>query len=410
MPEKRKKKLHKKKEQPFLTHEELQRRMQLLAPSTINSDNNAPIDDDTPEKDEAPLNTGELVPEVFRQTIEKFKEREQKVHQNIVIESDTENEAASLKTDQNDQKNAKIDLQSKEPTENHQNEVSKKISRKKEKEFFKSKVSQLKVMVDRPDLVESWDVTAPDPVLLIHLKSTRSSVPVPKHWSQKKKFLQNKRGVFKRAFRLPAFIEATGISKLRDPLSEISSVKMIKQKLKERMNPRLGKIDIDYQTLHDAFFKYQTKPKLTMFGDIFYEGKEEDQKIRAFKPGKISSELRAALGISETAPFPWLANMQRFGPPPAYPNLKIFGFSLEAWKKSQAKEQQKKEAESDDDDWEWMNEGYLFGAVMEDKEEPGERYEDEHEMREEHIEEEIQRTNENNPYFHLETFGISKTS
>lgn len=31
---------------------------------------------------------------------------------------------------------------------------------------------------------------------------------------------------------------------------------MIRIKLKERMNPKLGKIDIDYDVLHDAFFKY----------------------------------------------------------------------------------------------------------------------------------------------------------
>ncbi len=38
------------------------------------------------------------------------------------------------------------------------------------------------------------------------------------------------------------------------------------------MNPRLGKIDIDYQVLHDAFFKYQLKSNLSVFGDIYYEG------------------------------------------------------------------------------------------------------------------------------------------
>lgn len=48
---------------------------------------------------------------------------------------------------------------------------------------------------------------------------------------------------------------------------------MVREKLKERMNPRLGKIDIDYQVLHDAFFKYQLKSNLTVFGDIYYEGK-----------------------------------------------------------------------------------------------------------------------------------------
>ena len=37
---------------------------------------------------------------------------------------------------------------------------------------------------------------------------------------------------------------------------------------------QMGKIDIDYQTLHDAFFKYANKPKMTTFGDMYYEGKE----------------------------------------------------------------------------------------------------------------------------------------
>jgi len=44
------------------------------------------------------------------------------------------------------------------------------------------------------------------------------------------------------------------------------------------MNPKLGKIDIDYEILHDAFFKNQVKPKLTVHGDIYFEGKEEEVK------------------------------------------------------------------------------------------------------------------------------------
>lgn len=33
----------------------------------------------------------------------------------------------------------------------------------------------------------------------------------------------------------------------------------------------MGKIDIDYQKLHDAFFRWQTKPKMTIHGDLYYE-------------------------------------------------------------------------------------------------------------------------------------------
>ena len=35
-----------------------------------------------------------------------------------------------------------------------------------------------------------WDATASDPKLLVFLKSYRNTVPVPRHWCQKRKFLQ----------------------------------------------------------------------------------------------------------------------------------------------------------------------------------------------------------------------------
>lgn len=101
--------------------------------------------------------------------------------------------------------------------------------------------------------------------------------------------------------------------------------KSLKQRMKERMQPKTGKLDIDYQILHDAFFKNQTKPRLTVHGDVYYEGKEYEVKMRVYKPGRISTDLCHALGIPESSPPPWLLNMQRYGPPPAYPNLKIPG-------------------------------------------------------------------------------------
>lgn len=91
------------------------------------------------------------------------------------------------------------------------------------------------------------------------------------------------------------------------------------------MQPKMGKIDIDYQILHDAFFKFQKKPKLTSHGDLYYEGKEYEIRMRGYKPGRLSPELRMALGIPDNSPPPWIINMQRYGPPPAYPNLKIPG-------------------------------------------------------------------------------------
>jgi hypothetical protein len=41
--------------------------------------------------------------------------------------------------------------------------------------------------------------------------------------------------------------------------------------MREKVRPKMGKIDIDYQKLHDAFFRWQTKPKMTIHGDLYYE-------------------------------------------------------------------------------------------------------------------------------------------
>ncbi|KAL6143730.1 hypothetical protein ACLB2K_054425 [Fragaria x ananassa] len=213
--------------------------------------------------------------------------------------------------------------------EDYQQKQAKSVSNKKKKRA-KMSVAQLKQMCSRPDVVEVWDATAADPKLLVHLKSYRNTVPVPRHWSQKRKYLQGTRGVEKRPFQLPAYIADTGIAKLREAYVEKQESKKLKQKTRERMQPKTGKMDIDYQVLHDAFFKHQVKPKLTILGDLYYEGKEYDQMalMHKMKPGgNLSPALREALGMSEGAPPPWLINMQRYGPPPSYPCLKIPGLN-----------------------------------------------------------------------------------
>ncbi|XP_037449103.1 splicing factor 3B subunit 2-like [Triticum dicoccoides] len=89
------------------------------------------------------------------------------------------------------------------------------------------------------------------------------------------------------------------------------------------MQPKMGNMDIDYQVFHDAFFKYQTKPKLTSHGDLHYEGKEFELKLKIMKPGMLSQELKKALGMPDGALPPWLTRMRFVGPPPFYPYLNI---------------------------------------------------------------------------------------
>jgi len=207
-----------------------------------------------------------------------------------------------------------------------------KVSKRKLKKLSRLSVAELKQLVSRPDVVEMHDVTARDPRLLVHLKSTRNTVPVPRHWCFKRKYLQGKRGIEKPPFDLPDFIKKTGIMEMREALQEKEDAKGMKAKMREKVRPKLGKIDIDYQKLHDAFFKWQTKPKMSMHGDLYYEGKEFEIRLKEKKPGDLTDDLRTALGMpvgpnAHKVPAPWLIAMQRYGPPPSYPNLKIAGLN-----------------------------------------------------------------------------------
>uniref|UniRef100_A0A182J6V8 PSP proline-rich domain-containing protein n=1 Tax=Anopheles atroparvus TaxID=41427 RepID=A0A182J6V8_ANOAO len=207
-----------------------------------------------------------------------------------------------------------------------------KISKRKLKKLTRLSVAELKQLVTRPDVVEMHDVTARDPKLLVQLKSHRNTVQVPRHWCFKRKYLQGKRGIEKPPFDLPAFIKKTGIMEMRASLQEKDEAKTLKAKMRERARPKMGKIDIDYQKLHDAFFKWQTKPRMTIHGDLYYEGKEFETRLKEKKPGDLSEELRIALGMPigpacHKIPPPWLIAQQRYGPPPSYPNLKIPGLN-----------------------------------------------------------------------------------
>eukprot|EP01052_Picozoa_sp_SAG31_P049186 SAG31_NODE_10649_length_1114_cov_0.825616_1_plen_334_part_10 len=256
---------------------------------------------------------------------------------------------------------------------------SSEMSKKKKKLETRLSVAQLKHLVKRPDLIEVWDVTAHDPRLLAHLKAYRNTVPVPRHWSQKRKYLQGKRGIEKAPWQLPDFIENTGntfrkrplsltilrhhgrssgsslqyhshsvymcwtgIAKIREAYVEKEAEKKSKQRQRDKIQGKTNKIDIDYQVLHDAFFRYQTKPSMSRPGELYYEGKEFEVQVREKRPGFLSDSMKvrrinfsrttrieafkceysdfhftlhvlknqSALGMPEGSPPPWLINMQ----------------------------------------------------------------------------------------------------
>lgn len=74
-----------------------------------------------------------------------------------------------------------------------------------------------------------------------------------------------------------------------------------------------------FQAIDRNFFpmnRWQTKPRMTIHGDLYYEGKEFETRLKEKKPGDLSEELRTALGMPigpncHKIPPPWLIAQQR---------------------------------------------------------------------------------------------------
>lgn len=206
------------------------------------------------------------------------------------------------------------------------------ISKKKSRKLSRVSLAELKRLAPHPEVVELEDCTATHSLLLVQLKGCRNTVPVPRHWSRKRKYLAGKRGFVKPPFELPPFIRDTGVGEQRDAQRAADAAKSLKARARDRMHPKLGRLAVNYERLYDAFFKYQTRPILSGHGQVYFEGKEaqgsggaSEGRRRGMRPGMLSDVLREALGIASGGPPPWLFNMQRFGPPQAYPNLRLPG-------------------------------------------------------------------------------------
>jgi splicing factor 3B subunit 2 len=66
------------------------------------------------------------------------------------------------------------------------------LSKKKLRKMKRPTIAELKNRVERADLVEAHDVTSADPEFLLYLKALPGTVPVPRHWGRKRKYLQGK--------------------------------------------------------------------------------------------------------------------------------------------------------------------------------------------------------------------------
>ncbi|KAL6143734.1 hypothetical protein ACLB2K_054429 [Fragaria x ananassa] len=131
-----------------------------------------------------------------------------------------------------------------------------------EEQAEENQLKQEKIIEPRP---KRRCASRPNKLPVLNMRSNRKIIPVPKHWCEEEEYLQGESRIEKPPYQLPCYIAATGIEEIR-------------QNQREEDRNKLGAVCGNYQVLYDAFFKYQTKPKLTALGDLYYEGKEVDQE------------------------------------------------------------------------------------------------------------------------------------
>ncbi|KEG11268.1 putative spliceosome-associated protein [Trypanosoma grayi] len=161
-------------------------------------------------------------------------------------------------------------------------------------------------------VVEEHDGNAEDPLFTVLLKSTRRTVPVPRHWSQLRAFLSNQADRERATEIVPPEIATLGVERIRATRDK-------------KANPD----QIAFVTCFITGTPLRRKRfhvNISSFGDIFYEGRWLPRTQH--EPGVLSQRLRAALGMGPHSPPPWLYGMQAMRRlPPAYPALKVPGLN-----------------------------------------------------------------------------------
>ncbi|WUR02192.1 splicing factor 3B subunit 2 [Vairimorpha necatrix] len=197
--------------------------------------------------------------------------------------------------------------------------TKKKLNKKDKKLLYRTTLfNSLKLSVPYPDLLEIEDIKSPDLIFYNKLKNLHNSVPVIKRWKYKHLFPLNYK---KKDYTIPLSIINTGLELLRLNILEVKRNQSDKQKFMNKLFPKLGKASINPRRLYEAFGNF--KPFVFPYGEPFDFTWEKEKK--RFSPGMLTDELRLLLGMNEFSPPPWIFKMQKVGPPPSYPDLKIPG-------------------------------------------------------------------------------------
>ncbi|ODV79604.1 DUF382-domain-containing protein [Suhomyces tanzawaensis NRRL Y-17324] len=310
-----------------------------------------------------PLGSSELM-EQFSQVFDRFK--------NSTEEPDEPSK-------QKDEVFSEQESYSASDSDSDYEDETKPLSKRQLRLQNKVSLAYLKASTNRPQLVDWHDVDARDPFMLVAMKSQPNAIQVPDHWTAKREYLSGRKGMDRMPFELPKFIRDTGIQDMRQP-QELN----LRQEQRNKVQPKMGRLDIDYQKLYNAFFKHQEQPRMFGFGDVYFEGKEANddfvQLTAHIKPGVVSSGLRKALEMTDNMKVmpPWISIMQDIGKPPSYKNLVIPGLDTE-YSNTGYREKGNKQY-NDEEYWGKMQE-YVESSEEEDEED--EEDEEEHEEEEE---------------------------
>ncbi|KAH3662277.1 hypothetical protein OGAPHI_005526 [Ogataea philodendri] len=290
------------------------------------------------QKRELSLANGDVKPELKKESVEPEVPDSPL---DVVVEEAPLGEYEEFKAvfDKFQSRNDEDQTQEEQPenTENNQiqsfeglegDDLPEQLSKRQFKKKYKIPLAYLKAESDKPELLEMADADSPDPRLLAYLKSQHNAILVPQHWAAAKGFLMGRRNYDRPPYQLPKFIADTGIIQMRSSMNDNEST--LKQRMRERVQPRMGQLDIDFNKLYDAFFKNQTKPDMLRFGEVYFEGLESIEllgpfKVGKYRPGVMTPRLREALGMvgGKSRLPPWYEKFQKLGPPPSYPYMRI---------------------------------------------------------------------------------------
>jgi len=210
------------------------------------------------------------------------------------------------------------------------------LSKRKQRIMNKPSLSQLKSSVIHPEVIEWYDCDAPYPYTLASIKASKNMVPVPSHWQTKREYLSGRSLLSKKPFELPDIIKMTDIEQMRSTLPTKEDEKSLKELSRARVQVKTGTLDIDYRRTYNIFFKIGAQWKqdlLLPFGDMYYENRnlnDEAQWRKMIKdkvPGKLSTNLRTAMGLEDGQLPPWCMTMNEIGMPPAYAGMQVAGIN-----------------------------------------------------------------------------------